>query len=77
MMAQLSIFISNRPLYPSFHSPWSDARHNLDYILPSCYNVQLSPPAIHKIQAFSEETLFYIFYSMPQDSLQETAASEL
>jgi CCR4-NOT transcriptional regulation complex NOT5 subunit len=26
---------------------------------------------------FSEETLFFIFYSMPKDALQATAAAEL
>ncbi|EPZ35877.1 hypothetical protein ROZALSC1DRAFT_26941 [Rozella allomycis CSF55] len=68
---------STEPLHTSFHLPWSDARHNLDYILPSCYNVQPPPSAVHKIHAFSDETLFYIFYSMPRDALQEAAANEL
>ncbi|KAF0548937.1 CCR4-NOT core subunit CDC36 [Gigaspora margarita] len=48
-----------------------------EYHLPSCYNVQPPPPAQPKIGSFSDETLFYIFYSMPRDILQEAAAQEL
>ncbi|CAG8761015.1 14757_t:CDS:2, partial [Acaulospora morrowiae] len=48
-----------------------------EYHLPSCYNVQPPPPAQSKIGSFADETLFYIFYSMPRDILQEAAAQEL
>jgi CCR4-NOT transcription complex subunit 2 len=45
--------------------------------LPSCYNVQPPPPAQTKAVNFSDETLFFIFYSTPRDVLQEVAALEL
>ncbi|CAG8574275.1 2819_t:CDS:2 [Funneliformis mosseae] len=69
-------------LYATFTSPWSENNQiagliEPEYHLPSCYNVQPPPPAQSKIGSFSEETLFYIFYSMPRDILQETAAQEL
>jgi CCR4-NOT transcription complex subunit 2 len=44
--------------------------------LPACYNVQ-PPPAAHKIPNFTDETLFFIFYSQPRDYMQELAAQEL
>ncbi|KDN46994.1 hypothetical protein K437DRAFT_223345 [Tilletiaria anomala UBC 951] len=48
-----------------------------DFHLPSCYNVQPPPPAQTKIGNFSDETLFFVFYSAPRDVLQELAAQEL
>lgn len=47
-----------------------------EFHLPSCYNVQ-PPPANTKIGNFSDETLFFIFYSQPRDAMQEMAAHEL
>ncbi|KAG5518866.1 hypothetical protein PMAC_002397 [Pneumocystis sp. 'macacae'] len=72
----------DRFLYMSFLSPWMDsnttkARIEPKFYLPPCYNVQLAPPALSKIRNFSDETLFYIFYSMPRDAMQEAAAQEL
>ncbi|CAG8581931.1 12354_t:CDS:2 [Cetraspora pellucida] len=69
-------------LYATFTSPWSENNQAVgliepEYHLPSCYNVQPPPPAQSKIGSFSDETLFYIFYSMPRDILQEAAAQEL
>lgn len=70
-------------LYPSFVTPWSQeqAFQSLQvepaYQLPSCYNVQPPPPAQSKIASFTDETLFFIFYSTPRDVLQEMAAQEL
>ncbi|RIA83299.1 hypothetical protein C1645_699585 [Glomus cerebriforme] len=69
-------------LYATFTSPWADNNQvagliEPEYHLPSCYNVQPPPPAQSKIGSFSDETLFYIFYSMPRDILQEAAAQEL
>ncbi|CAH1759939.1 4039_t:CDS:2 [Entrophospora sp. SA101] len=63
-------------------SPWADNNQAIGFIepeyhLPTCYNVQPPPPAPQKIKSFSDETLFYIFYSMPKDFLQEAAAYEL
>lgn len=49
----------------------------LDSIIPSCYHVPSLPAPITKIISFSDETLFYIFYAMPGDRMQEIAAREL
>ncbi|KAH7337124.1 hypothetical protein B0J17DRAFT_454943 [Rhizoctonia solani] len=68
-------------LYPSFITPWADASAALtvepDFHLPACYNVQPPPPAQAKANAFSDETLFFMFYSSPRDVLQEMASQEL
>ncbi|KAH9983702.1 hypothetical protein BJV74DRAFT_878851 [Russula compacta] len=68
-------------LYSTFITPWADssAAHTVepDYHLPGCYNVQPPPPGSGKAAAFSDETLFFMFYSSPRDALQEIAAQEL
>lgn len=64
----------------TMNSPWVsgvESANDLNNVLPSCYNVQESPHASTKMSSFTEETLFYIFYGMPRDRLQELAASEL
>ena len=66
-------------LYKTFGSPWSESsvRAEAEFTLPSCYLQQaprLQPGSFTK---FQEETLFYIFYSMPQDEAQLYAADEL
>lgn len=48
-----------------------------DYSLPSCYAVANIQPLQSRIPSFSDETLFYIFYSMPRDIMQELVAEEL
>lgn len=53
------------------------ASNALESILPTCYNVQAPPHAATRIGAFTEETLFYMFYGMPRDRMQEMAAREL
>lgn len=55
----------------------SNRTDDLSNLLPPCYNISNLPPASSKIGSFAEETLFYIFYSMPRDRLQELAAREL
>lgn len=71
----------SRSLYSAFITPWADssAAHTVepDFHLPACYNVQPPPPGPAKAQAFSDETLFFMFYSSPRDALQEIAAQEL
>lgn len=66
-------------LYATFASPWVDTPTTKDpqFTLPQCYNMQ--PPALKTghLSEFALETLFYIFYAMPQDSLQAYAAQEL
>ena len=68
-------------VYSAFITPWADssAAHTVepDFHLPACYNVQPPPPGPAKAQAFSDETLFFMFYSSPRDALQEIAAQEL
>ena len=49
----------------------------LDSIIPSCYHVPSLPAAATKIASFADETLFYIFYAMPGDRMQELSAREL
>ena len=70
---------SPEPLYKTFGSPWSDAppRHELELALPACYSVRAR--ALHKsaFAKFQQETLFYVFYSMPGDESQLFAADEL
>ncbi|KAJ1906340.1 transcriptional regulator [Coemansia sp. IMI 209127] len=73
---------SSGPLYSTFGSPWADQSQvygliEPDYKLPSCYNACNPPPAMTKIQSVTDETLFYIFYTMPRDELQLAAAEEL
>ena len=73
--------ITNRPLHPSFASPFVSSMSAVpleqDFSLPSCYNVANIQPLQSRIPSFSDETLFYIFYSMPRDIMQELAAEEL
>ncbi|KAG6888408.1 hypothetical protein C0995_008412 [Termitomyces sp. Mi166 len=69
-------------LYSTFITPWADqsAARTVepDFHLPTCYaSVQASPPGPSKASAFSDETLFFMFYSSPRDALQEVAAQEL
>ncbi|CCM03738.1 uncharacterized protein FIBRA_05884 [Fibroporia radiculosa] len=68
-------------LYSAFITPWADSSAartvEPDFHLPACYNVQPPPPGSSKAAAFSDETLFFMFYSSPRDALQEIAAQEL
>lgn len=67
-------------LYPSFASPFADAplKREAEFQIPSCYLIRPPlPPPTDKMSLFSDETLFYIFYSMPGDSMQLAAAQEL
>ncbi|KAK9469026.1 hypothetical protein V1512DRAFT_258444 [Lipomyces arxii] len=68
------------PLSATFGSPWAETsttRVEPDFHLPACYHVQSAPPQQTKVANFKDETLFYIFYSMPRDLMQEAAAAEL
>ncbi|TEB39977.1 hypothetical protein FA13DRAFT_1724194 [Coprinellus micaceus] len=69
-------------LYSTFITPWADqsAAHQVEpeFQLPACYlSVQAPPPGPSKAALFSDETLFFMFYSSPRDALQEIAAQEL
>jgi len=75
----------------SFVSPWVDCHTatgsveqslthphaHLESVLPPCYNVQPSPPVEGKLAQLSDETLFYMFWGMPGDCMQQLAAREL
>jgi len=70
---------SPESLYKTFGSPWADApsRPEAEFQVPSCYlhlPPRLQPGYFGK---FQQETLFYIFYSMPGDEAQLLAADEL
>lgn len=70
---------SSDVLYATFAYPSLDAptRRDPDFVLPYCYYMQ--PPALKTshLSKFQLETLFYIFYNMPKDTLQVYAAKEL
>jgi len=70
---------STESLYSTFASPWAEgpSRREPEFSLPMCYYMQ--PPTLKSghIQKFQLETLFYIFYMLPKDTLQAVAASEL
>lgn len=68
----------------SMASPWQEtSRSEVEpsFTLPATIqDKHITPPAEpcdSKIQSFADETLFYIFYSRPRDTLQEYAAREL
>jgi len=68
-------------LYATFASPWAEAplKREPEFNIPACYFIQpdaLLPPT-DKMSFFTEETLFYIFYSMPHDTQQVASADEL
>ncbi|GAX82918.1 hypothetical protein CEUSTIGMA_g10344.t1 [Chlamydomonas eustigma] len=66
-------------LHRTFASPLSDnpIKAEPEFNLPSCY--RHSPQRLHPgcLGKFKEETLFYVFYSMPSDDAQFIAADEL
>ncbi|KAJ2848242.1 transcriptional regulator [Coemansia brasiliensis] len=73
---------SSGALYPTFGSPWVDQSQTYglvepDFKLPDCYTASHPAPAITKIPSLMDETLFYIFYTMPRSELQLAAAEEL
>ncbi|KAF9354450.1 hypothetical protein BGX26_007700 [Mortierella sp. AD094] len=72
---------SAEPLYGAFASPWFEVPTSADveteFHVPACYNVQPPPPPQAKLSSVLDETLFYMFYSMPRDALQDAAAIEL
>ena len=70
----------DRPLYPTFAGPFADARSSTmqpDFHLPECYTVDNVHKVQQKVPNFSDETLFWIFYTQPGDIMQEIAAAEL
>lgn len=71
---------SAEPLFPTFAGPFADPGSRPmqpDFRLPECYTVDNIHRVREKIPHFSDETLFWIFYTQPRDIVQELAASEL
>ncbi|KAK0308937.1 transcriptional regulator [Friedmanniomyces endolithicus] len=81
---------SPEPIYPTFTPfplpPERSSGSNFDFFernvvpdftLPSAYTVTNVPPLERRMGAFSDETLFSIFYQNPNDYRQELAAIEL
>lgn len=77
----LTVTTPVRPLHTSFASPFVSSMSAVpleqDFSLPSCYSVANIQPLQSRIPSFSDETLFYVFYSMPRDIMQELVAEEL
>ncbi|KIW61027.1 hypothetical protein, variant [Exophiala xenobiotica] len=74
---------SQEPLLPSYPGPWAD--HNAqplrpldsEYSVPDCYTVKKIAPLSSRINGFMDETLFFVFYTMPRDYTQMLVAQEL
>ncbi|KAL0797478.1 hypothetical protein Bca101_052652 [Brassica carinata] len=72
---------SKEDIFKTFASPWANEPLKDDpneFTLPQCYN-EIQRPTPHRgmFRRFALKTLFYIFYSMPQDEAQLYAADEL
>jgi len=70
---------SPKSLYPSFLSPWADgpAPSGVGLRVPECYLQQAPRLQSGHFRSFPENTLFFVFFSMPQDEAQLLAAEEL
>ena len=83
-LAALSLNMnSDQPLLPSYTGAFGTTQtHPLrpldaDYSIPDVYTIHKVAPLHTRINSFSDETLFYIFYSMPRDYIQVIVAQEL
>ncbi|KAI9732580.1 MAG: hypothetical protein M1834_003916 [Cirrosporium novae-zelandiae] len=71
---------SPEPLCDNFISPFAESNSRPlepDFTIPACYKVANVCPIQTKVSSFSDETLFYIFYNMTRDIMQEIVAAEL
>lgn len=73
---------SSEPLHTQLGSVFNPNAHtrlplDADYTLLACYRVANVQALHERIPSFSEETLFYIFYSSGKDLVQELVADEL
>eukprot|EP01080_Neovahlkampfia_damariscottae_P008834 gene8834-782_t len=66
-------------LYSTFASPWNDnpTRIQPEFSIPKCYFLQNPLPLNKHFGKYQDESLFYMFYSMPKDVCQVLAAKEL
>ncbi|KAI4716542.1 hypothetical protein E4T48_07221 [Aureobasidium sp. EXF-10727] len=71
---------SPEPLFATFSTPFADNRSRPvipEFTLPGGYTVTNVPALASRMSAFSDETLFFVFYQNPRDVVQELAAGEL
>lgn len=70
---------SPEPVHSTFAGPWASGpiKREPDYQIPQAYLVSPPPKVSDKIELFSDDTLFYIFYTMPKDLMQISAARTL
>ena len=74
---------SDQPLISTYAGPFASPNtHPLrplenDFTTPDCYTVKKVAPLHSRISSFTDETLFYIFYSMPRDYMQVLVGQEL
>lgn len=74
---------AERTLLSSYTGPFASPNtHPLrpldsEYHIPECYTVKKVAPLNQRVNSFSDETLFYMFYSMPRDYMQVLVAQEL
>ncbi|KAH0304045.1 hypothetical protein KCU71_g10403, partial [Aureobasidium melanogenum] len=71
---------SPESLFATFSTPFADNRSRPvipEYTLPAGYTVTNVPALGSRMSAFSDETLFFVFYQNPRDVVQELAAGEL
>ncbi|KAL8716511.1 MAG: hypothetical protein Q9225_006174 [Loekoesia sp. 1 TL-2023] len=80
-LTQLGLDLNSpEPLWPTWSGPFAEPNARPlqpDFHLPECYTVDNVHRVRDKISSFSDETLFWIFYTQPRDLMQELAASEL
>lgn len=74
---------SQEPLLPTYTGPWADPQAQplkpleSEYTIPDCYTVKKIGNLPDRLQGFVDETLFFIFYTMPRDYTQMLVAQEL
>ena len=71
---------SPEPLFATFSTPFADNRSRPvipEFTLPGGYTVTNVPALATRMNAFSDETLFFVFYQNPRDVVKELAAGEL
>ncbi|KAH3674803.1 hypothetical protein WICMUC_003006 [Wickerhamomyces mucosus] len=64
----------------TFSSPWIEtSRSEVEpfFRTPNSFKIENVGPLQEKLSLFTDETLFYIFYTKPKDILQELTAREL
>ena len=74
---------SENPLLQTYPGPWAPPNAaplrplDSEYTIPDCYTVKKIAPLASRITGFVDETLFFIFYTMPRDYIQMQVATEL